>query len=120
MRSRTLGYWALVVMGLAVLAWLAGWLIVGPNGWRAGWGLLPWMGGSLGGPMMLLMMLSMVLFWGALILGTVWLIRWLVEQAAQGRAGEPDALELARRRYARGEISREEYERLRDDLKRET
>jgi uncharacterized membrane protein len=33
---------------------------------------------------------------------------------ASGR--EPDALEIARRRYARGEISKEQFEQLKRDL----
>lgn len=31
---------------------------------------------------------------------------------------EEDPLEILKRRYARGEITREEYERMREDLKR--
>jgi putative membrane protein len=41
-------------------------------------------------------------------------IRWLVRQ---GRGSEPDAaLDILRQRYARGEISKEEFEAKKRDL----
>lgn len=66
--------------------------------------------------------LWMVLFWG----GIIFLIAWSVSRLTGGRseggqsegARGGDALEIARQRYARGEISGEEYERIRDDLSR--
>jgi putative membrane protein len=55
----------------------------------------------------------MLLFWGAVI----WLIVWGVGQFTSGRGRRDDApLEIARRRYAGGEISRDEFEQLRRDL----
>jgi putative membrane protein len=62
------------------------------------------------------MMLSMFLFWVALIGGLVALIRWLSNRSSAERPGGTDALEIARTRYAKGEISRDEFERLREDL----
>lgn len=57
----------------------------------------------------------MLLFWGAII----WLIVWGVSRLAGGaRPAEDEPLEIARRRYARGEITREQYEQLRQDLAR--
>jgi putative membrane protein len=55
-------------------------------------------------------MAMMIVFW----LGVIWLVVSLLRP----RVGEhtEDAVEIARRRYARGEISREEFERLRQDL----
>lgn len=124
MRNRTLGVWAIVAFCAAVLLWVAGWAIVGPTAgptpWGMGPGMMSWMGGPLlGGPAMLLMLVSMLLFWIAPILGLVLLVRWLVDQTGGGRSTGPDALEEARRRYARGEIDREVFERLRDDLRRD-
>jgi len=55
----------------------------------------------------------MVLFWGTVI----GLIVWGVSQVTGGAArGEESPLDVARRRYARGEITPEEFERLRQDL----
>jgi putative membrane protein len=62
----------------------------------------------------------MILFWGFLILGTVWLIRSLFSggrnSSFQGSGGEESAKEILDRRYARGELSREEYEVMKQDL----
>ena len=69
-----------------------------------------WMWGAGG----LVMMLMMLVFWGVVIAGFVLGIRWLV---SQGRPSVHDsALAILRERYARGEISREEFEARRRDL----
>lgn len=78
-------------------------------GWHPMWG--PWgMWGAWG----LAMMLLMVLFWGLVLVALVLGIRWLW---TQGRAPQRDtALEILRERYARGELTREEFEARRRDL----
>lgn len=60
-------------------------------------------------------MLTMVLFWIGVILLIVWGVSALFPTHA--RTTEPDALEILRRRYARGEISREEFEQARMALR---
>ncbi|MFH1651357.1 MAG: SHOCT domain-containing protein [Chloroflexota bacterium] len=59
--------------------------------------------------------ISMVVFWGAVIFLVVWVVRKLA-QPADGRKDNRSALDIARERYARGEISREEFEQLKKDL----
>ena len=117
------GTWALVALGGAVLLLLLGWILaalIGPGGHmgsRYGWVTMPW--GMMTGaalPAMLMMWLAMLLFWVAVILGLVALVRWAAGLSWGGRAEPTDALEVARRRYARGEITREEYQRLRREL----
>jgi putative membrane protein len=54
----------------------------------------------------------MVLFWVAV----VWLFARFVRPGDQGISRDESAIEIARRRYARGEISREEFEQIRRDL----
>ncbi len=54
------------------------------------------------------MMLMMVLFWGLVIVGLVFGIRWLVTQGREPRTDS--ALDILRQRYARGDISKEEFE----------
>ena len=58
------------------------------------------------------MMLVMLLFWGLVIAGAVAGIRWLLKQNNQSDG----ALEILRRRYARGEIDREKFDAMRRDL----
>jgi putative membrane protein len=80
------------------------------------------MGGMMGGGWMALgAWISLLLGLGLLalvIIGIVAGIRWLIRDATPPALGrDPDrALELLRERYARGEISREEFQRMRQDL----
>ena len=60
------------------------------------------------------MMLMMFLFWGLIIVGLVVLIRWLIGQSREARSDS--ALEILRQRYARGEISKEQFDAMRRDL----
>lgn len=75
----------------------------GPWGW--GFGLLP--------------MLMMVVFWAAVIVGIVVLIRWVWGQTTRAPSSLPgaeSALDILKKRYARGEINREEFEEKKRDL----
>ena len=58
--------------------------------------------------------LWMIVFWGGLIA----LIVWGVARLSRRDDGNPkhDPLDVAKARYARGEISREEFEQLKKDL----
>ncbi|GIX47184.1 MAG: hypothetical protein KatS3mg131_1395 [Candidatus Tectimicrobiota bacterium] len=80
------------------------------------WGHMMWGSWGIG------MMLTMVLFWAALIVALVLLVRWLLSAGTPGRHGgrhAESALEILQRRYARGEISRQEYEDMRRVLREE-
>ena len=70
----------------------------GGMGW--GWGLL----GAV----------WMLLFWGSIIALVVWGINRLSRAGDSSRSQTP--LDIAKNRYARGEISREEFEQLKRDL----
>ncbi|MBI4498257.1 MAG: SHOCT domain-containing protein [Chloroflexi bacterium] len=59
----------------------------------------------------------MLAFWGALIVGVVLLVRWLVE-ATTASSGSESSLDILQRRYAAGEITREEYQQMRQVLER--
>ena len=62
--------------------------------------------------------LWMLLFWGAVIALIVWGVRKLAERGDSGqRSGaERGSLDIAKERYARGEISREVFEQIKRDL----
>lgn len=65
------------------------------------------------------MMFFMMLFWIAVLALVVWLIIRLTRDGGRrGVAGGDRAEEVLRERYARGEIDRETYERMLDDLRR--
>jgi putative membrane protein len=67
-----------------------------------------------GGAWMVPMMLGMALFWGAIILGVVWLIRNGVEPRPR-QAGET-ALTILDRRFAEGALSLDDYHQRRNVL----
>jgi putative membrane protein len=84
------------------------------HGWDMGLGL-GWGGWLVGG-------LLMLLFWGGVIALAFFAIRALM-RSGQGRAahgsprqGGEEALDIAQERYARGDISREEYLELKQTL----
>jgi putative membrane protein len=63
----------------------------------------------------------MILFWGVVIFGGVWLVKSLFDAGQRNQGGlaaprQPSAREILDQRYARGEISREEYEQIKADL----
>jgi len=64
----------------------------------------------------IVMGIGMILFWGLVILGIVWLVR---EVSGPRRAAQPggDALETLDRRLAEGEITVEEYNERRRALR---
>ena len=59
-------------------------------------------------------LLMMALFW----VGVILLVVWGLSNAFPGRRqpAEPDAEEILKRRYAKGEISREEYMQANETL----
>lgn len=70
------------------------------------WGFGMWPGG-----------LTMLVFWGALIVGVVLIMRFLEDAAArEGPEGRTSPLDILKHRYASGEITREQYEQMRKDL----
>jgi putative membrane protein len=58
--------------------------------------------------------LWMVVFWGLIIGLVVWAVRQFTGPGPAARVQTP--LEIAQQRYARGEITREQYEEIRREL----
>lgn len=63
-------------------------------------------------------MLFMLLLWIIAIIGIVFLVKWVLEQTTTRQRGtsEESALDILKKRYARGEIDKEEYEEKKKDL----
>lgn len=81
--------------------------MMGGYGYRYGYGVNLWWGAL------------MMVFWVLVIAGIVALVVWAIREkqpSPTGRVRESEALEILKQRYARGEITREEYERMRQDL----
>jgi putative membrane protein len=80
----------------------------GHHGWGSGWWVL--------------MGLGMLLFWGLVIAGGIWLAREFADRRRDDR-GRPTALDTLDQRLAEGAISVEQYEERRTalrDAQRET
>ena len=70
-------------------------------GMMSGWGM-GWFG-----------MIFMLVFWVLVILGLIFLIKWLIQNTRKDAGtsnGGSKALEILKERYARGEIEKEEFE----------
>jgi putative membrane protein len=62
-------------------------------------------------------MVHVLLFWVLVILGIVVLVRWLAggrEDLPRGDA--PRALDILKARYAKGELTREQFEQMKRDI----
>ncbi len=85
------------------------------------WGIdSPWGMHMMWGTFGIGMMLFMLVFWVLVILGIVVLIRWAwtsMGGAAQKGEFAETALDILEKRYARGEIDKEEFEARRLDLR---
>jgi putative membrane protein len=74
-------------------------------GWQAGMGW--WM---------IFGVIIMLIFWGGIITLIVWGIRRISGGDRERRIGSRDALDIIKERYARGEITKEQYEQYKKDL----
>ena len=77
-----------------------------------------WMHGDWGWGWMAVMMVMMLLFWGGIIVGIVWLLRgasWGAKPR-EGDASRETPVEILDRRFAEGEISEEDYRARREVL----
>ena len=70
-------------------------------GYAFGWGVFHWLG--------------MLLFWGGLIILAIWLVGLLFPTAKQSQPGPippQSAQEILKARYARGDITEEQYQQM--------
>jgi len=70
---------------------------------------MDWMHGFWGGGFM------MVFWWAVLLIGIALLVKWIVSANKNHQATE-SALDILKKRYAKGEISKEEFEERKKDL----
>jgi len=82
-----------------------GYGMMGP-GMMGGWGM-GWFG-----------MIFMLIFWVLVIVGLVFLIKWLIQSTSREKseAGGGRVLDILKERYARGEIDKREFEEMRKNL----
>ena len=105
---------ALIIGGVIIAILIIVPLIYGLiGGWREygyGYGMM----GGFGG--MWFMPIFMIIFWGLVIWGIVALVRGQSEPRSSDSSKLDSALDVLKRRYARGEINKEEFEEKKKDL----
>lgn len=59
----------------------------------------------------------MWLFWILIIVGAVFLINWVIRQSRFSKTEDSESpLEILKKRYAKGEIDKEKFEKMKKDL----
>jgi putative membrane protein len=76
------------------------------------WPLFGWGFGGFG----VIMLIIMIVFWGLIIWGIVALNRWLARGGRTSYTRHETALEILKRRYASGEITKADFEEKKRDL----
>jgi putative membrane protein len=97
-----------VIIAILIIVLLISGLIGGWQGY--GYGMM----GGFGG--MWFMPIFMIIFWGLVIWGIVALVRSQSEPRSFDSSKSDSALDVLKRRYARSEISKEEFEEKKKDL----
>ena len=108
---------ALIIGSIIVTILITVPLILGAvSGWQdGGWGMMG--SGMMGGfSWWWFMPIFMILFWGLVIWGIVALVRGLSGSRGSDSSRADSALEVLKKRYARGEINKEEYEEKKKDI----
>jgi len=111
-RNLVIALVVLLVVALALSSGMGGMMgpgMMGPGmigrggGWMWGFGM--WVGA-----------LAMLVFWGALIVGAILVVRLFGGGSLPRHEDRTTPLDILKRRYASGEITREQYEQMRKDL----
>ncbi len=77
--------------------------MMGPYGYGGGWG---WMAAG---------WITMLMFWVLVIVGVVAVVRWASVCGIAGSRSETP-VEILRRRYAAGELTKEQFESMKRDV----
>ncbi len=102
---------AIIIGGVIIAVLVVVPIVLGAiSGWRYGYGMMgPWMMGNFGWGWF--MPIFMIIFWGLIIWGIVALVHGISSSKSTGSSTQAEsALDLLKKRYARGEINKEESE----------
>ena len=57
--------------------------------------------------------IAMIAFWALVVAGIVWLVR---QPSSHSSAGNHSALDILKTRYAKGELTKEQFESMKKDI----
>lgn len=80
-------------------------------------GMMNMMGGSFGGGSMWLWSIVGILFWIALLVVLIFLIVWLYKKVTGQATNSNSALEILKKRFAKGELSKKEFESMKKEIR---
>jgi len=105
----------LLIASVALSSLFAWSIIYAQEPWRD-YGMGPWMMNR-GFGLWWLTPFIMIAFWIVVIVGMISLIRWLL-RSDRGREmkSEDTAIDILKKRYAKGEISMDDFERMKQDI----
>ena len=110
----SLNLWASMLLFVSLFPWDQ---VLAQQRGYGDWSMGPGMMGNWG--MGWFGMIFMMIFWVLVIVGLVFLIKWLIQTTSSGKAAEQKgsrAIEILEERYARGEIDKAEFETKKKDL----
>lgn len=116
------GWIALIAISVVVVLLFAGGLLfLAMHGYGFGYGIMrPGMSFGFGYPFMMGGGIGMLLFWLLIIVGVIWLISALSPRgsspAGSNAAPSESPLDILKRRYAKGEINKEQFEEMKNTL----
>jgi len=61
---------------------------------------------------------GMWIFWIVIIVLVLFVIRFILATSSDGESSAETAMDILEKRFARGEIDRQEYERIKNELKK--
>jgi putative membrane protein len=96
-----LSVWLFLLAGMGLAQWRSYDQGYGPGMW--GWRMMGFMG-----PFM------MIIFWIVTVVVIVLIVRWI--KNSTGHVQGESALDILKKRYAKGEISKEEFENMKKDV----
>ena len=94
--------------------------VLAQSGRYGNWHMGRWMSGGWG--MGWFGMIFMVIFWGLVIFGIVTFVKWVVQnpnkKGHSGYTASPNAMDILKERYAKGDITLDEFETMKKAISR--